>query len=531
MATRPRIEVEPADTIPNVPAIFAPIPVGDASLDEGPRYAIVGSIHRGGMGEILLARVEGPEGFSRKVVLKGLLSKLSQDDVSYQLFMREARLMSRLDHPNIVRAFDLPRVGGKPYLAMEYLRGRNFHQVIQRASSQGGAVPVKIALHVVAQALRGLHYAHSQKDDSGALLGVIHRDVSPGNLLLSFFGEVKVTDFGIAKIANSPRFTGPRSIRGKARYVAPEQIHGEAATVLSDIYSAGVVLAEALLGEPLWERKTVPETLLAIVSEDRENTIRRILGRHPEIPGIAAALRGSLALRSEDRFASALQFAETLESIGRALGAPVTDVALGLYIRSLFADAPDVPKGDGFGRSGYPIPKFEIPSEEETDSTIITLEPDWIKEGSIASTTRMRPSEPRVLPPPLPVTPACAAPPDVWPHEPMADASLDIADTAVRGDGPKTIKASPLPEQVAIFHDPAEPAREYSFSELPAHSTASEVAEAPLPAFAKAKSRRIPLSRAESIATQRAMTFLLAGIFIGASLAIAGCVIALLAGA
>jgi serine/threonine protein kinase len=527
MGTRPRIEVDPADTIPNVPAILAPIDVSDVVEQDGPRYAIVGSIHRGGMGEILLARVEGPEGFSRKVVLKGLLSKLSQDDVSYQLFMHEALLMSRLDHPNIVRVFDLPRVGGKPYLAMEYLRGRNFHQVIQRAASQGKTVPTKIALHVVAQALRGLHYAHSQKTDEGDLLGVIHRDVSPGNLLLSFFGEVKVTDFGIAKIANSPRFTGPRSIRGKARYVAPEQVHGEPATILSDIYSAGVVLAEALLGEPLWERKTVPETLLAIVSEDREKTIDRILRRHEDVPGLSAALRGSLALRPEDRFASALQFAETLESIARAIGGTLTDVELGLYVRALFVDAPDVPHDDGFGRSGFPVPKFEM-LEEDTDSTIITLEPDWIKQHSIASTTRMRPTEPRVLPPPLPLTPSSRPTPDVRPNEPMADASLDVADTAIKAGTPGVIKASALPEQIAIFHDPAEPAREYSFSELPAYPTAPEAADSPL--RRPARRMRSPLPRSESLATQRAMTFLLAGIFIGASLAIAGCVIALLAG-
>lgn len=532
MGTRPHLEIETGgdDTIPNVPAILAPVEL--TPTDPTPRYAIIGSIHRGGMGEILLARVEGPEGFSRKVVLKGLLSKLSRDDVSYKLFMREAMLMSRLDHPNIVRVFDLPRVANKPYLAMEYLRGRNFHQVIQRAAMRGNSVPPRIALHVVSQALRGLHYAHSQRGDDGKLLGIIHRDVSPGNLLVSFFGEVKVTDFGIAKIADSPRFTGPRSIRGKARYVAPEQVHGEAASVHSDIYSAGVVLAEALIGEPLWERATVPETLLSIVSEDRERTIERILARtNTEPPGLGAALRGSLALRPTDRFASALQFAETLEAIGRAIGDPLTDVALGLYVRSLFADAPDVPKDDGFGRSGYPIPKFSMGVEEDTNSTIITLEPDWIKNATARATTRMRPEDPsKSVPPPLPVTPRVTAVPVVQPSEPMATINEDIADTKVKPCTPGPIKASALPDQIAVFNDPAEPAREYSFSELPAYQTDDERPVRPGGTPRAPREKRIGLAQAESIASQRAMTFLLAGIFIGASLAIAGCIIALLAG-
>ena len=525
---RVRRELHP-DTEPHVPMIsLAEVPAHDAAL-ESPRYTILGSIHRGGMGEILLAKLDGPEGFSRKVVLKGLLSKLSEDDVSYQLFMREARLMACLDHPNIVRVFDLPVVSQKPYLAMEYVRGRNFHQVIQRAAAKGGAVPPRIALTVVAEALRGLHYAHSAKDEKGQPLGIIHRDVSPGNLLVSFFGEVKVTDFGIAKIANAPRFTGPRSIRGKARYVAPEQVHGDAATVLSDVYSAGVVLAEALMGEPLWERPSVPETLLAIVSEDREVTLGRILKRHDRVPGLASALRGALALNRHDRFASALQCAETLESIARSIGGLATPVELGLYVRSLFSDAPDVPQGDGFGLSGFPVPRFEM-DEGDTDSTVVNLDPSWDIELP-AATTRMRPEEPRsrVLPPPLPVTPVFPSRELVQPLQPMFELR-DDGDTRI-DPPPRTplprIKASPLPASAAVVRDPAE-LKEYSFAEL-GPAVITEEADPVAPRRA-GNPRRELIPREDSPAAQRAMAVLLAGIFIGASLAIAGGAIALLLG-
>ena len=200
------------------------------------------------MGEILLAQLTTPTGFSRKVVLKGLLSRLSSDDASHDLFMREAHLMSRLDHPNIVRVFDLPLLDGRPYLAMEFVRGRNLHHVIHQSAHRGPSMPPSFALTIISEALRGLHSAHCLHDDRGDRLGLVHRDVSPDNILISYYGEVKVTDFGIATLADSPRYTDSRAIRGKAGYVAPEQVHGQPATVASDIYAAAVVLAEMLMG-------------------------------------------------------------------------------------------------------------------------------------------------------------------------------------------------------------------------------------------------------------------------------------------
>lgn len=506
--------------------------------DDTHRYSILGSIHRGGMGEILLAKVEGYDGFTRRVVLKGLLSKLSEDDVSYQLFMREARLMANLDHPNIVRVFDLPVIGGKPYLAMEYMRGRNFHQVIQRASqSDAASVPPKIALYVVAQALRGLHYAHSMKDARGKPLGVIHRDVSPGNLLVSFFGEVKVTDFGIAKMAGAPQFTSPRSIRGKARYVAPEQVHGGQATVLSDIYAAGVVLAEALIGEPLWERSSVPETLLSIVTEDRERTIDRILLNHGGIRGLRAALRGSLALNPRDRFASALQFAEVLEAVAHGLGEPCTQVELGVYVRKLFSDSLDMPKDDGFGFSGLPIPKFVTPKapmmdEADTDPTVVELEEAWIKNKQVASTTRIRPQAPRepMDPAPTPIL--------MDPHQPRVTGvrTHDAAGKRVPPPPPpaglSAIRAAPLPVHKAVLVDPAEPPQEYAFSQqVRFHKTADEESKelSPLPNLKKRLVRLpelVPAAPGPHL-SPKATGMLLVGIFVGASLAIAGCLIAL----
>ncbi|MEM7674646.1 MAG: serine/threonine-protein kinase [Myxococcota bacterium] len=319
---------------------------------EPPRYEVVEEIHRGGMGEILLARLITPSGFSRPVVLKGLLSQLSADNVSYALFMREARLMGQLEHPNIVRVFDLPTVEGRPYLAMELVRGRNLHQVIHRSSQTNKQISPAIALTIVSETLRGLHCAHRLRGPDGKTLGVVHRDVSPGNILLSFHGEIKVTDFGIAKLADSPKYTGPRSIRGKARYVAPEQVQGQPATVASDIYAAGVVLAETLTGAPLWERGSVAETLMAIVTEDRADILDRILRDLPRVAGLRAVLRRTLSMNPADRPSSALQLAEILEAIVVNQGPRPTTVDIGRFLRTLFHDAPDLPQSDEVGPSG-----------------------------------------------------------------------------------------------------------------------------------------------------------------------------------
>ena len=334
--------------------------------------------------------------------------------------------------------FDLPEIDGRTYLAMEYVRGRNLHQVIQRRGARGSGVPPLIALTAVAQSLRGLHYAHCLRSDKGEHLGVVHRDVSPGNILMSFLGEIKVTDFGIAKLADSPKYTGPRSIRGKARYVAPEQVHGRPATITSDIYSAGVVLAEALMGAPLWERGTIPDTLMAIVTQDRAEIIDRILRDIPSMLGLRRILRNTLSTAPDQRPQSALHFAEILEAIVRAHGAPPTPVDLGEFLRNLFRGDDDVPRHDGFGRTGLPTPELKRDRLDEEDT--VTNVDD----------TR---------PPPLPFdAPAFEPPPSVPVVPPMVPADATPTPlTTTTG-----FRTAGIPAGAAVFEDPADPAQQFS---------------------------------------------------------------------
>lgn len=370
------------------------------------RYTILGAIHRGGMGQILLARQEGAEGFNRKLVLKGLLPQLVFDEVSLELFRREAQIMSRLDHPNIVRVVDFTYVDDKPYLAMEYVRGRNFHQVIQRATRFDDALPPAFATYVVAEAVRGLHCAHHARDEDGRPLGVVHRDVSPGNILLSFFGEVKVVDFGIAMSADAKKYTAPKSIRGKARYAAPEVVRGKPATPRSDIHAAGVVLAEALLGEPLWERGSVADTLIAIVTESRDVTIERILSRTKAASDrLAYVLRRSLALEPDARYESAEEFADDLDELTRSLGG-ASQTELGELLRNLFAGDADLPS-DG-GVIAADLPALSFCEDQQTEVSIPTPDPEPITPNERAiqfaslPTVQARFRRPATPPPPRP---------------------------------------------------------------------------------------------------------------------------------
>ena len=295
------------------------------------------------MGEILLGRLHGAAGFTRKVVLKGLLPELADEPTSVALFRREARLMAQLEHPNIVRVFDVPSLFGKPYLAMEYVRGRNFHQIIRQEVRRRGRVPIRYAAFVVSEALRGLHFAHTAYGPDGEPRAVIHRDISPGNVLVSFLGEVKVTDFGIATVAGTPTEAERRIIRGKARYVAPELIRGKEASVASDLYAAAAVLAEAVTGQPLWQRPNASETFMCIASEPPENTIARIFQALPEQDSLRKLFTRALAPDPADRYPDAAAMADALDEVCTEAGGPVNRAGLADYLRALFTDAPDLP--------------------------------------------------------------------------------------------------------------------------------------------------------------------------------------------
>ena len=230
------------------------------------KYHLVAELARGGMGIVHLAAVQGPGGFNKLLVVKELRPEFAQDDSYVAMFLDEARLAARLTHRNIVQTIEVGSEGSRHYMVMEFLDGRSLHRLARRFADRGG-FPVGAHLRVIAEALFGLQYAHDLRDFDGEPLGIVHRDVSPLNVLVTFDGEVKVVDFGIAKSAESTLETQTGVLKGRVAYMAPEQALGQPVDRRADVYAAGVMIWEAVTGQRLWNGKNDVEILARILRE------------------------------------------------------------------------------------------------------------------------------------------------------------------------------------------------------------------------------------------------------------------------
>ena len=243
-------------------------------------YRILRRIARGGMAEVFLAVKGGPGGVEKVVVLKRILPELSEVDEFVHVFLDEARIAARLDHPNIAHIYDLGETQAQYYLAMEYLPGDDLASVIQQCRRAEKLPPIEFAAEVVAAACAGLHFAHTLVDGSGRPLNVVHRDVSPSNVVVTYLGEVKVIDFGIARAESNLVRTGAGKPKGKSQYMSPEQASARPLDRRSDVFSIGIVLHELLTTRRLFRRPTEDETTQAVLAGpiDPPSALR------PEVP-------------------------------------------------------------------------------------------------------------------------------------------------------------------------------------------------------------------------------------------------------
>ncbi|MDB4971396.1 MAG: serine/threonine protein kinase, partial [Myxococcales bacterium] len=226
------------------------------------RYRLLGEMARGGMGIVYLAAAQGPAGFSKLVALKELRPDLVEDQEFLTMFLEEARMAARLNHPNIVQTNDVDESHGRHFIAMEYLEGRSLYHVLKRFARRGG-FPQRMALSVLRDVLSALDYAHELGGFDGKPLGFVHRDVSPHNVFLTFDGHTKVIDFGIAKARDSSLETKAGVLKGRVNYMAPEQLTRHADR-RADIFSVGAVLFEILSGRRLWQGMGEIEILAAL---------------------------------------------------------------------------------------------------------------------------------------------------------------------------------------------------------------------------------------------------------------------------
>jgi serine/threonine protein kinase len=232
------------------------------------RYALFDEIASGGMAAVHIGRLLGPAGFSRTVAIKRLHPQFARDPEFLTMFLDEARVAARIRHPNVVPTLDVVSAEGEIFIVMEYFLGESFAKLLVLSKQAGGRVPTAISCAIVAAALHGLHAAHEAKDERGQPLGIVHRDISPQNILVGADGIARVLDFGIAKAEGRAQVTREGQVRGKMAYVAPEQFQAARADRKSDIYAASVVLWEALTGQRLFLGETEAQTVSKVLNDE-----------------------------------------------------------------------------------------------------------------------------------------------------------------------------------------------------------------------------------------------------------------------
>jgi len=246
------------------------------------QYELICQTAQGGMASIWLARSTGTRGFKKVVAIKTMLPSIVEDPDAERAFLAEAAVASRIDHPNVVQTLDLCEEGGALYLVMELVRGEPLGTIFSAAAKQGG-VPLSAAIRIVSQVAAGLHAAHELADASGKCLGLVHRDVSPQNVLVGFNGVVKVVDFGIAKLTESQSFDALEvgEIKGKVSYMAPEQIRLEPVDRRTDVFATGILLYLLTTGRHPFKRQDQHETALALLSDEPVARPRSFLENYP----------------------------------------------------------------------------------------------------------------------------------------------------------------------------------------------------------------------------------------------------------
>ena len=297
----------------------APLEPTDRLTGQIGRYAIVRRLAVGGMAEVYLAQMRGPHGFARSVVLKRIRPALARDGQIRRMFADEARVAAHLSHLNIAQVIDVGEEGGEPFLVMEYVEGRDVHSLLADAGVHG--LPIDIAVAIAIGVAAGLDHAHARRDADGRPLGIVHRDVSPSNVMVGFDGNVKLLDFGVAKAQGARDITRAGTVKGKLQYMSPEQALGLVVDRRSDLFSLGTVLYEMLVGarppgegaSPARRRPAVPAALDALVA--------RLLSGEPE-----------------GRPASAEEVSIALDGIAREERLSSSPVALRRYLVERFGE-------------------------------------------------------------------------------------------------------------------------------------------------------------------------------------------------
>jgi serine/threonine-protein kinase len=274
------------------------------------RYRPLFKLDSGGMAEVYVAEAESMAGFKKKVAIKRILPGLLKDERFVRMFLDEARLSLHLSHANIVSVFDIGKSSSTYFIVMEYVEGPNLKHLLQYLAKRRTTMPVHLAVWVINEVLKGLDYAHNVRDpDTGKPFGIVHRDISPPNILFSWNGEVKLTDFGLAKASTQLESTDPGVVKGKFSYLSPEAANGAEVDARADIFAVGILCWELLTGQRLFLGETDYQTVEAV----RRAEVPSISERNPDVPQeLERIIRKALARELRVRYQRASDFADDL---------------------------------------------------------------------------------------------------------------------------------------------------------------------------------------------------------------------------
>ena len=350
------------------------------------RYTVERKLGSGGMADVYLCRQAGMGGFDRQVVVKQIREHLREREDVVFMFLDEARLIAQVNHPNVVQIYDIDEQDGLPYLVMEYVRGLSFESLSKRLQQRGLVYPVDLVAALGEQAAAGLHAAHELRDPTGATLGVVHRDISPSNMLLSVDGVVKIIDFGVARAKNRLSVTSAGHLKGRAGYVAPEALTDATLDRRADLFALGVVLYELCTGKLLFDRESDLARLSAVLTTKVPllNSVRS-----DATPGMSEVLARALEIDRGKRPESGAALGMALHDVAMQTGRYVTPLLIAEWFEQLLPD--DL---RALGRHLTPRPQKLVSSGETTQ-----------RQPSPFSTTIAAPSSQSSAPPPSSVSP------------------------------------------------------------------------------------------------------------------------------
>jgi TonB family protein len=305
-----------------------------APSSEFGQYTLLERIAVGGMAEVWKARMKGVEGFQKTVAIKKILPHLTDSSDFVTMFIDEAKLAAQLNHNNIIHIYDLGKIGEDYFIAMEFVDGKDLRSILNTARAESRPLPLGLALLVGSRLASALDHAHRQKDFEGRPLGLVHRDVSPQNVLISFDGDIKLCDFGIVKAVTKTSKTQMGALKGKLQYMSPEQAWGRPVDARSDIFSLGSLIFEMLTGRRLFSG----ESEMSVLDAVREGRIQAPRDLDPRLPlEVNALVLKALARDPDDRFQSSGEMQREIDNILASLKPTPTHADLGSYLQQLFA--------------------------------------------------------------------------------------------------------------------------------------------------------------------------------------------------